>query len=367
MERKILISNVNYDSKLSYHYLSFKEEEKEILFTGKKSSDEFEERIELDFRTNDLLIERVRTDEIKAEIEKLNEDKIKIKINDLEAKRTFLNIIDGLVVIEGKKIKGFLSVGAFLESIRLEDFERVELEYLNLYPKKVRELKLKNGEFFVVKSRRGVDKVAAIETIYINDVKVVDLRGLKIRNFKNFEVVYAEKLKLNLETIRNLRKENAKIRAYFLSIPFPKEEDLKVLIEKGKEGVIEAKILEIQEVVGRDSQVDFKKLIEEEISISDILKVRNIEIRRMITKFFGGLKELIKNERGAELIEKTERGELWRVKVEGEEVRFLKYKDISTDREYISFVPPNIQSVDDGFAWKFNITKEEYQSLTAEA
>ena len=47
-------------------------------------------------------------------------------------------------------------------------------------------------------------------------------------------------------------------------------------------------------------------------------------------------------------------------------LKILKYRDPSTDRIYISFVPEHFTDPDDAMAWKFNITKQQYQNLVDE-
>ncbi len=48
------------------------------------------------------------------------------------------------------------------------------------------------------------------------------------------------------------------------------------------------------------------------------------------------------------------------------ELKILKYRDPSTDRIYISFVPAYLEDPDEAMAWKFNITKQQYQNLVDE-
>ena len=45
----------------------------------------------------------------------------------------------------------------------------------------------------------------------------------------------------------------------------------------------------------------------------------------------------------------------------------LHYKDPSTQRHYLCFVPENIKTADKGMAWKFYLTEEEYDGMISEA
>ena len=47
-------------------------------------------------------------------------------------------------------------------------------------------------------------------------------------------------------------------------------------------------------------------------------------------------------------------------------LKILKYRDPSTDRIYISFVPEHLNDPDEAMAWKFSITKQQYQNLVDE-
>jgi len=48
-------------------------------------------------------------------------------------------------------------------------------------------------------------------------------------------------------------------------------------------------------------------------------------------------------------------------------IRLLRYTDPSTGGEYISPVPENIKTADEGMAWKFYLTEDEYDTLNMEA
>ena len=48
-------------------------------------------------------------------------------------------------------------------------------------------------------------------------------------------------------------------------------------------------------------------------------------------------------------------------------MKILYYRDPSTKKTYISFVPDEINKADDAMAWKFHITRDEYDRLHVEA
>ena len=51
----------------------------------------------------------------------------------------------------------------------------------------------------------------------------------------------------------------------------------------------------------------------------------------------------------------------------GRMMKILYYRDPSTKEAYISFVPDEINKADDAMAWKFHMTRDEYDGLHVEA
>ena len=73
---------------------------------------------------------------------------------------------------------------------------------------------------------------------------------------------------------------------------------------------------------------------------------------------------------GAKLIDASKRGnELYGIDtmIHGRTLKILQYRDPSTNQLYISFVPEEIKKADDGMAWKFKLTPDEYDGLVSEA
>jgi hypothetical protein len=51
----------------------------------------------------------------------------------------------------------------------------------------------------------------------------------------------------------------------------------------------------------------------------------------------------------------------------GRILKILCYRDPSTKKTYISFVPGEINKADTAMAWKFHLTRAEYDTLHVEA
>ena len=114
----------------------------------------------------------------------------------------------------------------------------------------------------------------------------------------------------------------------------------------------------------------WEKVVKKQLSFKEILNLKNIEQRMAALKVFGT--ETLLKEANAELLDKSEKGnELYLVKgVYPVDAYFLKYKDPSTDRVYCSGIDPEVgksKDADIAMAWKFGITKTEYQNIIAEA
>jgi len=110
------------------------------------------------------------------------------------------------------------------------------------------------------------------------------------------------------------------------------------------------------------------KITKRIMSVSGVLKIRNIEQRYIALQIYGV--EKILSELDTKLIDESARGNKL-YKLEGlaakKTFKLLKYSCPSTSREYISFVPDYINTADSGMAWKFQITEDEYSQLRIEA
>ena len=114
----------------------------------------------------------------------------------------------------------------------------------------------------------------------------------------------------------------------------------------------------------------FAKVTGGEITAKEVLKIENMEQRMAALRFRGAENLLI--DLDAKLLNRSERGnELYFVKdVFSVPAYFLKYKDPSTERIYVSGVDPEIGidgDADKAMAWKFNWSKEQYSELRNEA
>ena len=80
--------------------------------------------------------------------------------------------------------------------------------------------------------------------------------------------------------------------------------------------------------------------------------------------------DLFLHEINAKLIKYSKRGnELYEARYilpDNQKLKILKYRDPSTGRIYISFVPEHLNDPDEAMAWKFRITKQQYHNLVDE-
>ena len=109
---------------------------------------------------------------------------------------------------------------------------------------------------------------------------------------------------------------------------------------------------------------DYLKLIEaqkDQLPPSEVLKIQNSEIRRYLIKRVGY--ENIKNYVKATVLHQDGDSELLSIKTEGVEERYVKVKDSSTDREYLLYVPDNIERCKQAIAWTFGLEEKEYAPL----
>ena len=114
----------------------------------------------------------------------------------------------------------------------------------------------------------------------------------------------------------------------------------------------------------------FYDLTQRKIPVKDILQLVNIEQRYVALEYYGF--ENILDELNARLIDESPRGnKLYEIDFEVRSKRvttkFLKYSCPSTERNYGSFVKPEITQADQAMAWKHNCTEEEYEVLKLEA
>ena len=112
----------------------------------------------------------------------------------------------------------------------------------------------------------------------------------------------------------------------------------------------------------------WQQITDRELSCSEILKLRNIEQRRVALMLYDPEQLIV--ELDGKLIDQSKCGnQLYAVKnvIRKKMIKVLKYKDPSTDRIYVSFVPSHFDSADSAMAWKFYLTARDYRNLTEEA
>jgi len=111
------------------------------------------------------------------------------------------------------------------------------------------------------------------------------------------------------------------------------------------------------ELISNDTIVSVKLLENLEITIEDILKCSNQELKQRALKKFGY--ERFIQETNPEIIDKDGENELLKI----EDLVFVLVKDASTDRKYLLRVPPQMKTVKEAIAWTFGKTPEEYNPI----
>jgi hypothetical protein len=111
----------------------------------------------------------------------------------------------------------------------------------------------------------------------------------------------------------------------------------------------------------------WQKVIKRELPAQEILRLANIEQRYIALKLFGA--ERLLNELHGELIDKSDRNELYSLKdlIKDRELKLLKYSCPSTDRVYVKFVPDKFVKADKAQAWSYSLSLREYQGIIWEA
>jgi hypothetical protein len=107
----------------------------------------------------------------------------------------------------------------------------------------------------------------------------------------------------------------------------------------------------------------WKKILDNKLSFKECMALENIE-QRMIALKYLGTEKLLK-EAKAKLVDDPIRGyRLYKINNIFPRTEYLlKYKDPSTDREYVSFVPPDVgekKDVIEAVAWKWGKKKSDF-------
>ena len=105
----------------------------------------------------------------------------------------------------------------------------------------------------------------------------------------------------------------------------------------------------------------FDKIVSRKMPIEKVLTLGNIEQRYTALRLYD-MEKVFENVKH-KLLNTSEKGiELFDLTINDQTVKALRYKCQSTDREYISYVPDEIKTADEGMAWKFKMKEEEYKN-----
>lgn len=102
---------------------------------------------------------------------------------------------------------------------------------------------------------------------------------------------------------------------------------------------------------------DYLLLLEEGIDPTEVINVKNAEIRRFLMKRVGY--QNIRNHAKVTVVHTDGTSELLQINDD----KYVKVKDSSTDREYLLYVPQHITRCKQGIAWTFGLSEEEYNPI----
>ena len=112
----------------------------------------------------------------------------------------------------------------------------------------------------------------------------------------------------------------------------------------------------------------FEKFRTKSLTYQELVSINNIEQRYVMLKYYGTDK-LLKESKSI-LLDTGKNGiKLYSLPglINNKQLKLLRYNCPSTGREYISFVPYEMEKANSAMAWKHNITEEEYMKLKMEA
>ena len=101
----------------------------------------------------------------------------------------------------------------------------------------------------------------------------------------------------------------------------------------------------------------------EKLRRRDYLKVRNVEVRRVMQERMG---ERVLQELGGRILDRGPRGTLYQVSLSDDPERVARYvqmQDASTARQYFLQVPPTIRTAAEAVAWSFGLSVKEYAPI----
>ncbi len=375
LDKKILIKDENYTSKKESKVLEFYEENiKDVYLTGKNYNEKVNEFLYCNFlNVKNVVVQGLETGELDIKIDNnlpVLSSYLKIYLNDVYSKTAQLTVDKKIYTyFSFNNIKKSFKVFSNFQVIEGEGFDNLML-FVENKNKRIKNINIKRGNVLSFLPVLREKKKVSTKEVIIENVDVVDMLGIEIINNKKMHISGVMKLLINKESLYNLFNSNSDffMQSFYFYFNFQDVNDLNILKNLLEKNKIDFKYLLLHE--NSDKEVlESSLILNKNISIYNLLGIRNVEKRVIFTKFIGGLEKALEYEKLAVLKDKNERGELWMVLNENTNdfVKFLKYKDISTGKEYISFIPKNINSVYSAFAWKFKITEEEYKNLTAES
>lgn len=282
-KEKVLIKHKDCKGWRGQVSLHFKEEAPRIIFSGRKkfvSKENFVEGLDLNFTTDELIIQNLKSDEIEVFIKPLRKPFSNVLIKNVEFDGLLIethNKVDKLIV---KNAKGTLTIkGA------INDFEAKNCGHIFFaipHDKLITSIKVQNVSTvnFVNEEMLGFNSFI-FQNIEINNVYCVSFYSMELKTLRNgveelghIKITNCNRISIwgrPLQTLPTNCKIETKVVEYY-----PKDYlgDLIILARQIKEKKLKVKYVRINNEK-KMSAHKFIKLVNEQIETGDIIKFIN--------------------------------------------------------------------------------------------
>lgn len=274
------------NKKIEVKKSNYKEKAYKIDITGNVKKDL--QRVDLNLRVNDLIIEKLKTDKLFLNIETFLPSKpVTIILKDIEAGVLVIKRNNNLTKIDKLMLQNI--IGSTRLFIPVKDLELNNFDEFILFPfrgKIVDKIKAINGNsmcFFTLSEAnfsRNL-KVKSLEIVNVENVWI----GVGIyspnKKTENIQIINSEYLSMNPNFFRKL-PNNYYLSALNINYCFDNPQDFQAFVNEIKKGKINVNKIEIED----NHYWGVDKILKKDISVDDILKIQDIEKRVALAGWF---------------------------------------------------------------------------------